>query len=106
MFICPYECCIVFMRLIFYILFLSLILVQAMPVLQLFSSQREVFYLQIDEEESNVKSEGKKEIKDFFSYILPHPTTQRNTSHNVNLVVNHNYRSPIVELSSPPPDHC
>jgi len=94
------------MRLIFYILFLSLVLVQAMPVLQLLSSQKEVCYLQIDEEESKVKSEGKKEIKDFFSYMLSHPTTQRHTSHNVNLVVNSHYRSPIVELLSPPPDHC
>lgn len=93
------------MRRIISILFLSLMLLQAIPVLHFFSSQKEVFYVYIDEEKLEENSKDSKESKELVSLIISSPaeqTIKTYFSHGTDTY----YPSPLLEFLTPPPDHC
>lgn len=91
------------MRKIFSILFLSLMLLQAIPVLHFFFSQKEVFYTYIDEEKPDGKSIEKKDGKEFLSLSLPSPLTQT-IKKQFPFHVENQPASPLLECLTPPPD--
>src|SRR5215203_2037609 len=83
-----------FMRRIVSILFLSLMLLQAIPVLHFFSSQKEVFYTYIDEEKPDEKSaKEKKDGKEYLSPDVQLPGAPI-LKHAYSLVADKNYLSP------------
>jgi len=94
-----------FMRRIISILFLSLMLLQAIPVLHFFSSQKEIFYTYIDEEKPEEKSKEKKECKEFLSLTLFSPAEQTVKTLFSPAIESH-YISPKLEFVAPPPDFC
>ena len=93
------------MRRFISILFLSLMMLQAIPVLHFFSSQSEVFYVYIDEEKPDEKSKEKKEVKESLSLHLEVPVLLRIET-LFNLTTERSYRSPLLEFLTPPPDAC
>ena len=90
------------MRRIISILFLSLMLLQAIPVLHFFASQKEIFYVYIDEE----KPEGAKEKKDGKEYLsLDLGTVFIEPAKKVYpLVITTRYSPPALGFLTPPPD--
>ena len=94
-----------FMRRIISILFLSLMLLQAIPVLHFFSSQKEIFYTYIDEEKPDEKFKEKKECKEFLSTTLISPVEQTAKTLFSPIIESH-YISPKLEFVAPPPDFC
>lgn len=93
------------MRRIISILFLSLMLLQAIPVLHFFSSQEEIFYAYIDEEKPDEKSKEKKESKEFLLPTSFSPTVQTIKTH-FSPGIDSYYVTPILEFLTPPPDRC
>ena len=94
------------MRRIVSILFLSLMLLQAIPVLHFFSSQKEVFYTYIDEEKPDEKpAKEKKDGKEYIS-ILVEAFTDQPSNTTYFSVAEDRYSSPTLSLTTPPPDIC
>ena len=93
------------MRKIISILFLSLMLLQAIPVLHFFAAQKEIFYVYIDEEKPNEKFKAKKEGKEFLSTTLISPAEQT-VKTLFSPVIECDYISPKLEYVTPPPDFC
>ncbi|HEX8313614.1 MAG TPA: hypothetical protein VF609_01395 [Flavisolibacter sp.] len=94
------------MRRIVSILFLSLMLLQAIPVLHFFSSQKEVFYTNIDEEKPNEKiAKEKKEGKEYLSLEVEPPVDQLIQT-KYSAAADTNYSSPTLTFLTPPPDAC
>lgn len=79
-------------------------LLQAIPVLHFFSSQKEVFYTYIDEE----KTEGAKEKKDGKEYLsLNIENIFSQPAETVYVVAaNVPYSPPVLGFFTPPPDRC
>ncbi|HYH13629.1 MAG TPA: hypothetical protein VD794_00320 [Flavisolibacter sp.] len=92
------------MRRIISILFLSLMLLQAIPVLHFFSSQKEVFYVYIDEEKLEEKKDSKVS-KELFTLIVCSPAEQLIKTY-FSPGTDTYYSSPLLEFLTPPPDHC
>ena len=92
------------MRRIISILFLSLLLLQAIPVLHFFSFQKEVYYSYIDEE----KPGDTKEIKDGKEYLqVTHHALlsfEEENTYPPFFVID--TASPLLEYATPPPDAC
>lgn len=84
-------------------LFLLLMLLQAIPVLHFFSSQKEIFYTYIDEEKPDEKSKEKKEGKEFLSLTSFFPIEQIVTTLFSPATESH-YISPKLEFITPPPN--
>jgi flagellar basal body-associated protein FliL len=93
------------MRRVISIFFISLMLLQAIPVLHFFSSQKEVFYAYIDEEKPSEKSKETKEGKEYLSLSDMTPTEEELTTQFFPASVNA-YASPLLEFLTPPPDFC
>jgi hypothetical protein len=92
------------MRRIISILFLSLMLLQAIPVLHFFSSQKEVFYVYIDEEKLEEKKDS-KESKELVTLLISSPTEQTIKTFFPSGTDTY-YSSPLLEFLTPPPDYC
>jgi uncharacterized protein YxeA len=90
------------MRRIISLLFLLLMLLQAIPVLHFFSSQKEVFYVYIDEEKQDDSPKEKKESFSLSSFSAAEQTIKTHYSSGTET----NYASPILEFLTPPPDYC
>ena len=78
-------------------------LLQAIPVLHFFSSQKEIFYTYIDEEKPDQKSKEKKVCKEFISlafFVLFEQTLHTQFS---STTVSY-YAPPLLEFQTPPPD--
>ena len=86
-------------------LFLSLMLLQAIPVLHFFSSQKEVFYVNIDEEKPEEGSKEKKESKEYLSLALGFLAPEINKTQFPSVTDKH-YTFPLLEFLTPPPDCC
>ena len=93
------------MRRIISILFLSLLLLQAIPVLHFFSSQKEVFYSYVDEEKPDSKVKEKKDGKEYLSLEALSSFVLHEKNQFARLVVKQ-YNSPHLDLLTPPPDAC
>lgn len=93
------------MRKLISILFLSLMLLQAIPVLHFFSSQKEVFYSYIDEEKPDDKSakEKKEKGKEYLSLEVGPPVELRIQTAYTS-ATDTNYASPVLASHTPPPD--
>ena len=90
------------MRRIISLLFISLMLLQAIPVLHLFSSQKEIFYVYIDEEKPEGAKE-KKEGKEYLSVnvirVFIHPSK---TLYALAAAIS--YSPPALGFPTPPPE--
>jgi hypothetical protein len=94
------------MRRIVSILFLSLMLLQAIPVLHFFSSQKEVFYTYIDEEKPVEKlTKEKKDAKEYIT-LLVEAFVEQPANKTYSTAAERSYSSPILTLTTPPPDIC
>lgn len=93
------------MRRLVSILFLSLMMLQAIPVLHFFSSQKEVFYVYIDEEKPEVKEKETKEGKELLSHFDALPPAKEVRTQFASYSVR-NYSAPLLEFLTPPPDAC
>ena len=96
-----------FMRRVISILFLSLMLLQAIPVLHFFSSQKAVFYTYVDEEkpEQKIKSTGKEDLNKealATSYLL----TEEENAPVFFPFIERQPSAPLLEFLTPPPDAC
>jgi hypothetical protein len=80
-------------------------LLQAIPVLHFFSSQKEIFYALIDEEKPEEKANEKKEYRECVSLSSIVPPEEKDV-HLFSLFAIHHYTSPLLELMTPPPDAC
>ena len=94
------------MRKLVSIFFLSLMLLQAIPVLHFFAEKKEVFYSYVDEEEPEHKSKvEKKAFKEYLPLFFVAGAAGEN---------NRRYRpfsedqplSPSLEFLTPPPNAC
>lgn len=93
------------MRRVISMLFLSLMLLQAIPVLHFFSSQKEVFYVYIDEEKTEENAKEKKESKEYLSLTSSFSLPEINKPHFPPGTDKH-YTFPLLEFLTPPPDRC
>lgn len=94
------------MRKVLSILFLLLLLLQAIPVLHFFSSNKEVFYAYIDEEKPEEKSKPELKItKEYLSaatgLLVEDEVCRRFSPFAVSPL-----SSPVLDFLSPPPDAC
>jgi hypothetical protein len=81
-------------------------LLQAIPVLHFFSSQKEVFYTYIDEEKPEQKLKaGKQDISKEYSLTACFFAEEENKSF-FPLFVEKHHASPLLESLTPPPDAC
>jgi hypothetical protein len=87
------------------VLFLSLMLLQAIPVLHFFSSRGEIFYAYIDEEKPGGKSIEKKDGKEYLSQPAFTPEVIVITTWFLHTQENY-YPSPLLEFLTPPPNAC
>ena len=78
-------------------------LLQAIPVLHFFSSQKEIFYALIDEEKPEEKAKEKKECRECHSLFSLAPVEKKITN-TFSLFAIHQYTSPLLEFLTPPPD--
>jgi len=78
-------------------------LLQAIPVLHFFSSNKAIFYTYIDEEKPNDKI--KKEGKEFLS-IATNPAFETKSEKEFLPFLVNQYPSPLLESLTPPPDAC
>ena len=86
-------------------MFLSLMLLQAIPVLHFFSSQGEIFYAYIDEEKPGCKSIEKKDGKEYLSQPPFIPEVTVTTTWFLQTQENY-YPAPLLEFLAPPPNAC
>lgn len=94
------------MRRLFSILFLALMLLQAIPVLHFFSSHKAVFYTYVDEEKPEQKSKiEKKDQADYLSVTENLFLEEKNPAVYV-LFLAATPSSPLLEYATPPPDAC
>lgn len=91
------------MRRLVSILFLSLMLLQAIPVLHFFSSNKAIFYAYIDEEKPDDKI--KKEGKEYLTVSVAATFETKSKKEFFPFLVNH-YSSPLLESLTRPPDAC
>jgi hypothetical protein len=91
------------MRRIIATIFLSLLMLQAIPVLHFFSTRGEVFYTSIDEEKSGEDLKEKKAGKEFLSVEMD-VTIYFPVNTSYYPVINNSYASPSLALLTPPPD--
>ena len=88
------------------ILFLSLMLLQAIPVLHFFSSHKAVFYSYVDEEKPEQKSKiEKKDQAEFLSVTENLFREEENPASFVRFSAA-KPTSPLLEYTTPPPDAC
>lgn len=80
-------------------------LLQAIPVLHFFSSQKEIFYVMIDEEKPDEKVNEKKEYRECNSITSLAPFEEK-IRNSFSLLTIQPYISPLLELLTPPPDAC
>lgn len=78
-------------------------MLQAIPVLHFFSSNKAIFYAYIDEEKPNDKI--KKEGKEFLSVTVAQMFEAKTEKEFLPFLVNH-YPSPLIESLTPPPNAC
>lgn len=94
------------MRRLASILFLFLLLLQAIPVLHFFAEKKAVFYAYVDEEKPEQKSKAEKETFHaqtvVFLYLFPENEPLRLFSP----FVQKQHSSPFLESLTPPPDAC
>jgi hypothetical protein len=93
------------MRRVIATILLSLMLLQAIPVLHFFSSQKEIFYTYVDEEKPEQKLKLEKEVKEFLvfsakSFVLDESIRKYGR------FIEHRPSSPLLEYATPPPDAC
>ena len=92
------------MRKVISIFLLSLLLLQAIPVLHFFSAQKEIFYVYIDEE----KPGDAKELKEGKEYLAVADNAgsfcQGEKTYPPFFLNRHS--SPLLENLTPPPDPC
>jgi len=93
------------MRRIISIIFLSLLLLQAIPMLDFFSSEEEIFYTNIDEEKADESVKEKKEGKEYVLLEIGITANHLISTSFCSAVYNH-YTSPSLILLTPPPDAC
>ena len=79
-------------------------LLQAIPLLHFFSSQKEVFYVYIDEEKLEEKKDS-KESKELVTLPISSPAEQTFKTY-FSPGTDSYYSSPQLEFLTPPPDHC
>ena len=94
------------MRKLASILFLFLLLLQAIPVLHFFAEKKAVFYAYVDEEKPEQKSKVEKESfhpqTETFLNLVPEGELLRLFSP----FVQKQHLSPFLESLTPPPDAC
>lgn len=78
-------------------------LLQAIPVLHFFSSQKEIFYVYIDEEKPDNKLKEKKEGKEYLSLTAPVPA-EEDIKTTFPFSQEATYKSPLPEAITPPPN--
>lgn len=76
---------------------------QAIPVLHLFFSQKEIFHAIPGEEKVEEISEEKKEGKETLFVVLPVENQHARAVYLPGSISNH-YDSPLLDFSTPPPD--
>ena len=91
------------MRRIISVLFILLMLVQAIPVMHFFSSQKGVFYVYIDEEKPDGKSKEKKDGKECLSAFYL-PVSEQVITPMFRTGIDMQYAWPFLESLTPPPD--
>ncbi|NTS40893.1 hypothetical protein HRG84_08235 [Flavisolibacter sp. BT320] len=90
------------------ILFLFLLLLQAIPVLHFFSAEKAVFYTYIDEEKPEQKLNAGKEKGDIakeYNLALQAFREEENRSFYAGFV-ERSHATPLLEFVAPPPDAC
>lgn len=92
------------MRRIISVLFILLMLVQAIPVMHFFSSQKGVFYVYIDEEKPDGKSKEKKDGKECLSAFYL-PVSEQVITPLFTTGIDSQYAWPFLDSLTPPPDH-
>lgn len=94
------------MRKIISILCLSLMLLQAIPVLHFFAAKKAVFYAYVDEEKPEQKSKiGKEDLNQEFT-IIAAPFFAEEDIRLFSPFVQKRHCSPFLEFLTPPPDAC
>ena len=88
------------------ILFLSLLMLQAIPVLHFFSSQKAVFYSYVDEEKPDQKSKAEKEDYQKEACQVAYPFSDEEIRPLFLPFVEKQHSSPYLEALTPPPDAC
>ena len=93
-----------FMRKLLSILLLSLMMVQAIPVMQCLSSEKGILYTYVEEEKPNDTKEI-KEGKEYLSFAEFATEFSDQAKFNITAVL-HTHSSPLLEYITPPPDGC
>ncbi|HUC79926.1 MAG TPA: hypothetical protein VMR70_03385 [Flavisolibacter sp.] len=91
------------MRRLISILFMSLLLLQAIPVLHFFSSQKEIFYVYIDEEKPDNSVKEKKYGKEYL-FLTPPSLPEKSILTGFPFLQEDLYKSPLPEAITPPPN--
>lgn len=94
------------MRKIIAIFLVSLMLLQAVPVLHFFSSQKAVFYSYVDEEKPEQKSKAEGEEYNKHLTITPQFFMEEEGSQPFSPFIARQLSSPLLEALTPPPDAC
>ena len=85
-------------------MFLSLICLQAIPVLQLFLSEQGLDYVHIEEEQIEEKSKQNKETKECLSLMYCSPD-QELIKTLFAVRTDTRYAAPLLDFLTPPPDY-
>jgi hypothetical protein len=94
------------MRKIVSILCLSLMLLQAIPVLHFFFEKKAVFYAYVDEEKPEQKSKVGKDDCQHYIVLTTQPFPEEKARHAFSPFVQKRHSSPLLEFLTPPPDAC
>ena len=94
------------MRKLASILFLFLLLLQAIPVLHFFAEKKAVFYAYVDEEKPEQKSKAEKEVYHSQTDLLLYPPPEKELSRLFSLFVHKHHLSPFLDSLTRPPDAC
>lgn len=81
-------------------------LLQAIPVLHFFSSQKAVFYSYVDEEKPEQKSKVGKEDFNREVAIITQSFPEDESTYLFLPFVQKQHLSPLLEFLTPPPDAC
>ena len=82
---------------------LSLLLLQAIPVLHFFADKKEIFYTYIDEEKPDNNAKEKKYGKEYLSLDAPVPD-EATIKTSFFISQEGKYQSPLLEAITPPPN--
>jgi hypothetical protein len=94
------------MRKIVSILCLSLLLLQAIPVLHFFAEKKAVFYAYVDEEKPEQKSKVGKDELNKYLVTATQLFSEEKTRLPFSPFVQKHHSSPLLEFLTPPPDAC